>query len=429
MTTADTTCGPRAWLRTAVDVSGLACAVALLAGMPAGPAMAGPYSLGLTQSVTHESNLLRAEDGQALPEGLSRSDTVYTTAVSAGIDQPIGRQRVFGSALLRHTRFQRNDLYDSSGHRLNLGAEWSTVGRWSGSVGATLQRNLAQFSNDEAGILTRSNIERTRLVDSAVRWGLGARLSAEASLDWRSVDFSAPEFASRAFRQTGAYLGLRHAPSGALWWSTGLRQSRGVYPNFRRSAEGFEADRFDRLELEWRAAVKPSGGSEVEARLGLGRTRYDTATNRDVSGLFGGVTWSWRPTGRLRVQTRWSRDPSQDSYFLNTLFGRGTLSYDRVATTVQLRSDLDLSAKTSLFAAWGWTDRSLARSIEVGGSALDDLRVDDRTRQWALGLRWQASRSLLMGLDLSGEGRSQATVLSRPYSATSVNAFGQFTLQ
>ena len=390
---------------------------------------AGPYSASVTQSVTHESNLLRAEDGQFVPDSLSRSDTVYTTAVEGGIDQPIGRQRVFGSALLRHTRFERNRLYDSSGHRLNAGVEWATVERLSGSLGLTQQRNLAQFANDEAGILTRSNIERTRLAESAVRWGVSARLSAEATLDWRSVDFSAPEFASRAFRQTSAYLGLRHAPSGALWWSTGWRQSRGTYPNFRRTTDGFEADRFERQELEWRAALKPSGGSDIEARLGLGRTRYDSATNRDVSGLFGGLTWAWRPTARLRLQTRWSRDPSQDSYFLNTLFGRGTLSYDRVATTVQLRSDLELSAKTSLYAAWGWTDRSLTRSIAVGGGTLDDTRIDDRTRQYALGARWQASRTLLLGLDLSGEGRSRATLLSRPYSATSINAFGQLTLQ
>ena len=405
----------------------LACAQTL--AWACGPAFAGPYAATVTQSVTHESNLLRAEDDQIVPASLSRSDTVHTTAVEGRIDQPIGRQRVFGSALLRHTHFERNRIYDNSGHRLNAGVEWATVERLSGSVGLTVQRNLAQFANDEAGILTRSNLERTRLAESAVRWGVSARLAAEASIDWRSVDFSAPEFASRAFRQSSAYLGLRHAPSGALWWSTGLRQSRGVYPNIRRATDGFEADRFERQELEWRAALKPSGSSDIEARLGLGRTTYDAATNRDVSGLFGGITWAWRPTGRLRVQTRWSRDPSQDSYFLNTLFGRGTLSYDRVATTVQLRSDLDLSAKTSLYAAWGWTDRSLARSIAIGGGTLDDIRVDDRTRQWALGLRWQAARSMLLGLDLTGEGRSQATVLSRPYSAISVNAFGQLTLQ
>ena len=395
----------------------------------ASPALAGPYSATASQSVSHESNLLRAEDGQFVPDGLSRSDTVYTTALQGELDQPIGRQRLFGQAQLKHTRFERNRIYDNSGYRLNAGAEWATVERLSGSLGLTVQRTLAQFANDEAGILTRSNIERTRVAESAVRWGVSARLTAEASLDWRSVDFSATEFASRAFRQAGAYAGLRHAPSGALWWSLGLRQSRGVYPNFRLTVDGYEADRFQRQELEWKASIKPSGASEFDARLGLGRTRYDSATNRDVSGLFGGVSWSWRPTARLRLQTRWSRDPSQDSYFLNTLFGRGTLSYDRVATTLQLRSDLDLSAKTALYAAWGYTDRSLARSIAIGEGTLEDIRGDDRTRQYALGLRWQAARSVLLGLDFTGEVRGQATALSRPYRATTINAFGQLTLQ
>lgn len=416
-------------MKTSIGSACCCLPLLLAAGCAATGAQAGPYSATVSQSVSHESNLLRAEDGQFVPDSLSRSDTVYATALQGNLDQPIGRQRLFGQAQLKHMRFERNRLYDNSGYRLNAGAEWATVERLSGSLGLTVQRTLAQFANDEAGILTRSNIERTRLAESAVRWGVSARLSAEASLDWRSVDFSASEFASRAFRQAGAYAGLRHAPSGALWWSLGLRQSRGVYPNFRLTADGYEADRFERQELEWKASIKPSGASEFDARLGLGRTRYDTASNRDVSGLFGGVSWSWRPTSRLRLQTRWSRDPSQDSYFLNTFFGRGTLSYDRVATTLQLRTDLDLTAKTALYAAWGFTDRSLARTIAIGEGTLEDLRGDDRTRQYALGLRWQPARSVLLGLDFSGEARTRATVLSRPYRASTINAFGQFTLQ
>jgi hypothetical protein len=67
--------------------------------------LAGPYSMSLSQSVTRESNLLRVEEGQAVPDTLSRSDTVWTSTLQGGIDQPIGRQRVFGNASLRHSRF------------------------------------------------------------------------------------------------------------------------------------------------------------------------------------------------------------------------------------------------------------------------------------------------------------------------------------
>lgn len=391
--------------------------------------LAGPYSVGATQSVTHESNLLRVESGQVVPDSLSRSDTVVTTVVQGGIDQPIGRQRVFGNANLRRTRFDRNHVYDNSGYSVAAGADWATVEQVSGSIGLKLQRSLAQFSNDEAGILTHSNIERTRQAESALRWGLSARLSAEAGLTWRSVDFSAPEFASREFRQGSAYVGMRQSRSSAAWWSVGWRQSHGTYPKFRQPTAGsFEPDRFERQELELKATLRPTGATDLDARVGLGRTRYDSAVSRNVSGLFGAIDWTWRPSGRLRLRTHWSRDPSQDSYFLNTLFGRGTLSYDRMATTLQLRADLEASAKTGLYAAWGWTDRSLLRTVEVTSLVQSELRSRDRTFQSAIGWRWQATRSLQFGIDLTNEERRHATDLSRPYHSTSINAFGQLAV-
>lgn len=401
-----------------------ACAL-LLAGQTA---WAGPYALTASQSVTHESNVLRAESEVALPEGLSRADTVYTTVLQGGIDQPIGRQRIFGDASVRRTQFQHNSLYDSNGYRLAGGADWQTVGRWSGSLNLSTQRSLGQLSNDEAGVLTHGNTEHTRQADSALRWGVSQRLAAEAALNWRDVRFSAPEFASREFRQRSAYLGLRHGL--AAWWSLGWRESRGAYPRFRSLGDGrYEGDRFGRRELELKAAMPTGGASDLALRLGWGRTRYDNASTRDISGLYGSLDWTWRPTGNLRVQAHVSREPAQEAYFLNTLFGRGRLSYDREATLVQLKADLVLTGKTSLFAAWGFTDRSLARSIDVGGLTLDDVPVHDRTWQYSLGLRWQPTRTWLLGVDLLGEERRDTTALSRPYHSTTISTFGQLSLQ
>lgn len=392
-------------------------------------ARAGPYSLLISQRVSHESNVLRAETTQSVPEGLSREDTVSTSLLQGGFDEQIGRQRVFGQASVQRTQFARNSVYDNTGHELNAGLDWATVQRLSGSLSLGLVRNLAQFSNDETGILNRSNIERTRRAQAGLRWGMSARITAEAALTWRSVDFTAPEFASRDFNETIVYIGGRQELSGAAWWSTGLRQSSGRYPRFRTLAgSGFEADQFDRHEIEWRAALKPNGASDLELRLGVGRTSYDRATSRDVSGLFGSLDWTWRPTGRLQMKLHAARDPSQDSYFVNTLFGRGTLSYDRMATSLQLRTDLTVSAKTTLSVTAGFTDRSLARGIEVSDITLPALRADDRTYQYLVALRWQAARSLSFGFDLGGERRRQVTALSRPYQSTTLSAFGQLSL-
>jgi hypothetical protein len=390
-------------------------------------AWSGPYTLTATQTVTHESNVLRAETDAALPAGLSRADTVYTTVLQGGIDQPIGRQRVFGDASLRRTQFQHNGLYDSNGYRVAGGLDWQTVGRWSGSLNLSSQRSLGQLSNDEAGVLTHGNAERTRQADSALRWGVSTRLAAEATLNWRDVRFSAPEFASREFRQRSAYVGLRHGL--AAWWSLGWRESRGAYPRFRSLGDGlYEADRFARRELELKAALPTGGASDLALRVGWGRTRYDNASTRDISGLYGSLDWTWRPSGNLRVQWHVSREPAQEAYFLNTLFGRGRLSYDRDATLVQLKADLMLSGKTSAYAAWGFIDRSLSRSIVLGDTTLDDAPVHDRTRQYALGLRWQPGRAWLLGLDLQGEERRDTTALSRPYHSTTISTFGQLSL-
>lgn len=404
-------------------------AVALAAALAAPlAAHAGPYKLGVSQSVSQENNLLRVEDNQELPEGVSRRDTVYTTSVSGSLDQPLGRQRLSADGSLTHTQFQRNRQYDNNGYRLRLGLDWATVERLSGNVTASLRRSLAQFSNDEAGILPHANAERTRQLESNVRWGVSARLSAEAALDWRNVDFSAPEFASREFRQGRVYLGLRQQLAGDTWWAAGARSARGTYPNFNAVGDGsFEADRFRRQTIEWRGGLKPGGNNEIEARLGWGRTRYEKGTSRNVQGLFGGIDWRWRPTGHTRVFVQLARDPSQDSYFVTTLLGRGTLSYDRMATTVQLRGEWDLGAKTWAYLSGGYTDRALVRRIDVSLSQSDE-RIDDRVWQYGLGLRWTPSRTLLFGVELMAEERRHGTTLSRPYHSTSLFTFGQLTL-
>ena len=60
-----------------------------------------PYSIGVAQTFSHESNLLLVRDGQVAPQGFSAGDTVSSTALVAGVDQSFGRQRLSGSAVLR----------------------------------------------------------------------------------------------------------------------------------------------------------------------------------------------------------------------------------------------------------------------------------------------------------------------------------------
>ena len=57
-------------------------------------AQANPWYIGAAQTLTHESNLYRLADGQTTPDGVSKSDLVSSTALLAGLDQTISRQRL-----------------------------------------------------------------------------------------------------------------------------------------------------------------------------------------------------------------------------------------------------------------------------------------------------------------------------------------------
>ena len=136
---------------------------------------------------------------------------------------------------------------------------------------------------------------RALTVSKALRWGISARLAVETTLTWREVDFSAPEFASREFRQGTVYLGLRHELSGGAWWSVGLRQASGSYPRFRRAADGsFETDHFERQELDrhgrrraarLRGRLTPAAGREGKEQE---RGRRRVVAERDAGIVAGG---------------------------------------------------------------------------------------------------------------------------------------------
>ena len=132
-------------------------------------AQTSPWYIGASQTFTQESNLYRLADGAATPDGVSKADLISSTALLAGLDQPLGRQRVYGSATLRSSKFRDNKDLDNEGYALRAGLDWETVNRLSGTLEASAERSLARFNTDtELGVQTRRNIEdQTRLLAEA----------------------------------------------------------------------------------------------------------------------------------------------------------------------------------------------------------------------------------------------------------------------
>lgn len=411
----------------------LASSASLLAGGSAW-AQSSPYYLGLAQSLGYESNLYRLGDNQVLPEGLSRSDAVSGSSLVAGVDQTIGRQRLYGSANLRANRYSRNRSLDNDAYGVNLALDWETVNKLSGTLSLAADQNLAQFNsrNTSGTVETKKNVQRTLSIDSKVRLGLAGLYSLEATLGHREKAYSAAEYDASEFRQNSASLGLRWRPSGGFQLGAALRGTQAIYPRFRPlGLDSFEADRLTRQDIDFTAYWQPSGLSQINARISPTRTRYRRDTGSDFSGLTGSASWAWQATGKLKLTTQATRDTGQSSDAVNLgIFGSGVSDYGRTSTSLSSRGAFDVSARVALTAGLTYTHRALTSSFNLQGLNPVQRTGGDNTTNLALGARWMPTRAIQTGCDLTAERRTASNLrLSVPLRGHGLSCYGQFVLQ
>lgn len=405
--------------------------LALLLAATGAAAQTSPWYLGASLALTHEDNVYRLGDGVAAPAGVSKSDRITTGALLAGLDQPIGRQRLYGTATLRDNRFDRNRVLDNQGYALRGGIDWATGNRVSGTLDLRADRALARFNTDtEIGLITRRNIEQVRQATARVRVGTVTEYSLEAGLERREVDYSAPEYAPRENRATTATAGLRWRPSAGLMLGGGLRHVRGSYPKFEPLAGGgYRPDRFTRDGLDLLFELTPGGASRFDGRATLGRTRYGEATGRDFSGVTGAASWVWQPGAKLQLTTRLSRDDGQSGFFSTSPLIDGVVDYSRTTTVLSLRADYAATAKLRFNASLAAGRRDLVRTLPPSASVTGDATGREHTLEATLGLSWEPLRSTVLGCDLGRERRTGRGELAEPYRAGRIACYGQIYLR
>jgi hypothetical protein len=391
----------------------------LLLGTAGAAAQQSPYYIGLSQSLASESNLVRLRDGQIIPPDVSQRDTVSATALVAGIDQRISRQRVYGSMALRSTRFARNEQFNSQGYSLNLGLDWATVARVSGTLGASASRTpRAAVRNRNEQIISERNVESVSGANASVRVGLVTQWSAEIGLRQDQVRYSAAAASFREYTQRSGTAALVWRPGAATRLSLGVGTNRTEYPNLLPLADPRDVRQRDTLDLG--ASWEPSGASRLDLQLSQGDVKHDRFTGRNYSATSGSAGWLWRPGAKLRVNTRLSRDTGQDVGNIGTAFTR---------TTDQLRVGLDyaLSAKVALDASVA----AYRRDVDGTGLFVGGVDGRDNGRNFSVGARWAPLRNLTTGCSVNTEkrGRNSNPLLNDAYSANSFSCFGQFVLQ
>lgn len=384
-----------------------------------GHAQQSPYYLSLSQQLSYDSNLFRVPDGAS-----EQSDVISTTSVTVGVDQPIGRHRVFGSASASRTLYRDNNDLDSSGYDVSLGANVEATSRLSGNARIGASRRQASFSNYGAltGTASGRNLEDARTADLRIQYGGASILVLEGLANYNEVEYSATGFGTRDHRLHMFGGGLRYQPGGP--WTLGLtvRRTNGEYPSFAANL----ADEYDRTDVDLVATYTPTGASRITARLTKTKEDHDLDTSRDFNGVTGEVRWDYQVTGKVTLGVNVVRDTGSGSSGYTAVPPSGSVPPGSEPTLSYL-TDSRLSNRFGLDARWAATAKVVAGarldysrdrydSSFVGGSG--DSRGS--TRSFRLTVDYTPTRVWLVQCGLGYEQRTSDVVvggLDYEYSA------------
>ena len=401
-----------------------------------------PYYLGASQGFTYDSNVYR------IPFGAS--DVYSTTSLLAGFDQPIGRQRVFGTASVGLNRYKDDSTLNNTSYSLATGVDWATIWRLSGNVSTTLDQRLVAPAASVATPVASRNLERRKGVRGLASWGGDAAITVEGRLGYSTLDYSAPEYvASESKNETGS-LGVYYRPGSRTRLGVAARLDRTRTPQAVKLADGsFQSNEVRGRSLD--LLVDYNNGNSITAggRVSYTRQTNDNVGNADFSGLTGSVNVSYRATGKISLNLAAARDAGFNSTTrsystLVTLPASGTSSTtpvtivtaggstpyenNQVTNSFSLGATYAATAKISLSAGGRYARaRIVSSSAVTNASSQAQADVIDESRSASLSANYAYSRNLTFTCLLSRERRDVSGAFGYGYTADLANCAGQFT--
>jgi hypothetical protein len=418
-------------LRWASIAAGAACALSAQAQQaPSSSTPSGtgpsPYSIGMSETLTHESNLFRdSSDEQA--------DWVSVTGLNFGLDQMLGRQRLHGLASLQLNRYRDRDELNNTGHDVHLALDWETIADLSGVLGVQSTRKQYQFGLDSALPSNEKNIESTDAAFLQGKLGGMGQYELLAGANALRRDYSASAFASQEFSQWGFEGGGGWHPGPDLRSALVARYTRISRPNVVTDPGPppvvLFGDDVARRDLELSLGWQASGASHFDLRVARSHELHSVWDDRSF--WTGSIAWDWVPSGKLRFTTRLLRDTEGISG--NLASAEATLpanpAGDQLRDAFEWTGQWAATPKISVVAAAQYSRRRL-----TGLGLVDNVlhHAVDRTTSLSLGMRYSPLRSLDLTCDLHNETRDTNTTdftLTRPYDSLTVGCGLQFWLR
>ncbi|HEX2542209.1 MAG TPA: hypothetical protein VHM00_14130 [Caldimonas sp.] len=398
-----------------------------------GPTDPNPYYIGVSQAITHDSNVFRIPNGP--------SDNYSSTSLLGGFDQPISRQRVFGRASVSSNRYQKADELNNVSYNLSTGAALETINNISGGINFALNRNLTSPLVNAGPAQQRRNTVNNRSIDASLRYGGASLLTLEGSAGYSKTDYSLPESSASdaTFKTVGVTLYYR--PGGPLRLGVGVRGTRTEAPQaFSNTATGVTQGNTQKgTNLDFLADYEVSGLVSTSGRISYTKqTNSSLGSDADFSGLTGSLQVGWRPTGKLGVNLTASRDAGYNTSPFTTYVlvqtGTGPIltpvtgqyQNNQITNSLALGATYAATAKVSANAGLRYSRAKLASASGTNVGSISGAPTTDVVKGAYVAANYDVWRGLSASCSLSHEKRDVSGAVGFAYSANTVGCSAQY---
>jgi hypothetical protein len=413
----------------------------LLAALAAGACGAAwadepsPWYLGAGETLTHDTNVYRTTTPV--------SDTYSSTSLTGGFDQPIGRQRLRGTANVAYNKYVDQGTLDNTSYGLNAGWDWATLYNLSGNVDLSANQSLASLENNAVQPLTSRNLVKTDQISTGAHWGGASAFGLDANYAHSRVDYSAPEYFASQSRADSGSLGGSYRVGPDIRAGLAVRLTRSVSPFGTASqaapgapvvySENSSNGRNLDLNLNWATTAK----TNASARLSWTRQSYSNTNARDFSGLTGSLSGSFAPTAKISLSLQASRDAGTNGQFFNIAVASpnapavpitGLSETSQTTDLLSLGATYAATAKISVNAGYSYSHAKLIDTLSLAGVQQNTERADVY-RNASLGATWALSRAWMIGCNVAHLSRDVGGSAGYSYSANTASCSAQFTLR
>lgn len=379
-----------------------------------------PWYLGASVGVTRDSNVFRIPDGSG--------DTYTTTSLLAGFDQPIGRQRLYGTARVGYNKYQNFENLDNTSYGVDAGWDWATIEKLSGKVYVGANQSLAQLNGNTSAPSTRRNIVKSEQFGTSATWGGFGPLSLFANYGHNRVRYSAVTFTtSNSTGDTGS-LGTNYRLGGSTSIGVAVRVTRTRLPYGQAidplpsSLADFGPTTTNGRNLDLLGNWTYSPQTNVAARLSYTRQTDSFGGGRDFSGLTGSLSGNYAPTAKLAFNAMLQREAGANSVYNSPTYSGSTNAVGLNQNTTTTDS-LSLGATYAATAKISVNSGLLYRSGKLSSDGSDDLT------QLSLGATYAVARNWQLACNLTHETRKVSGLGSFSYDANTAGCSAQFTLR